>query len=150
MNYRTLQGFSLQKPRKNLHEICSAHVLFSAVSLCYNGSGLKTKQPGAACVGGPRLCLQPVGCGHKSRLPHVIVRKQERGCCGIAKLKTIPIKVYYPQSEEGRQELARRAAQLHAQVVLEKIQKLDCPAAQKQWLLKKIYKKVFRTDDLAP
>ena len=101
-------------------------------------------------MGGPRSCLRPDDCGHKSRLPHVIVRKQERGCCGIAKPKTIPIKVYYPQSEEGRQELARRAAQLHAQVVLEKIQKLDCPAAQKQRLLKEICKKASRTDDLEP
>lgn len=98
-------------------------------------------------MGGPRLCLRPYGRRHKSRLPHVIVRKQERGCCGIAKPKTILVKMYYPQSEEGRQELARRAAQLHAQVVLEKIQKLDCPAAQKQRLLKEICKKTSQRSD---
>lgn len=44
-----------------------------------------------------------------------------------------PIKVivHYPKTEEGRQELARRVADVHADFVISSINKLDCPIKQK-------------------
>ena len=43
--------------------------------------------------------------------------------------------VYYPKTEEGKRELARRVADVHADVVHQAIQKLNCPSAQKLELL---------------
>lgn len=51
--------------------------------------------------------------------------------------KNTPIKmiVYFPKTKEGQQELARRVAEVHADFVFSKIQKLDCPLEQKWELL---------------
>ena len=43
--------------------------------------------------------------------------------------------VYYPKSDEGCQELAKRVAQVHADTVLTHIRQLSCPASQKTQLL---------------
>lgn len=43
--------------------------------------------------------------------------------------KTPPIKiiVHYPQTRQGKQELAQRLADVHADAVVSTINKLDCP-----------------------
>ena len=46
---------------------------------------------------------------------------------------TPPIKiiVHYPQTQQGKQELAQRLADVHADAVVSAINKLDCPLKQK-------------------
>ena len=48
-----------------------------------------------------------------------------------------PIKVivHYPKTEEGRQELARRVADVHTDFVISSINELNCPIKQKLELL---------------
>lgn len=48
-----------------------------------------------------------------------------------------PIKVivYYPKTEDGKQELAERVASVHADMVNQTIRKLNCPSYQKELLL---------------
>ena len=55
---------------------------------------------------------------------------------GIAK-KSAPIHVvvHYPQTAKGKRELAKRVASVHADAVIHKIKKLNCPAEQKMQLL---------------
>ena len=53
----------------------------------------------------------------------------------MRKAKPIQIIVHYPQEAEGRQELARRVAEVHADAVTARIKRLPCSAAQKQQLL---------------
>lgn len=50
----------------------------------------------------------------------------------------IRILVNGPQDEAGKRELARRVAELHADFVLAAIGEMDCPAEQKQALLRAI------------
>lgn len=50
----------------------------------------------------------------------------------------IRVVVHYPGTGEGRRELARRAAEVHAEFVAETIRKLDCPARQKLDLLQAV------------
>lgn len=54
--------------------------------------------------------------------------------------KSVPIQiiVHAPTTQEGRQELARRAAEVHAAAVVRRIRKLDCPAGQKMELLRAV------------
>lgn len=58
---------------------------------------------------------------------------------GIAR-KSVPINVivHYPKTEEGRRELAVRAAGVHADIVSQYISKLNCPSEQKMQLLGEI------------
>ena len=53
----------------------------------------------------------------------------------MGKKKTIHLVLHFPESEEGRQELSRRAAQIHAESILERIEGLHCPLEQKRKLL---------------
>lgn len=48
-----------------------------------------------------------------------------------------PVKVivYFPKNAEERRELETRAAQVHAESVLRRIEELGCPATQKAQLL---------------
>lgn len=48
-----------------------------------------------------------------------------------------PVKVivYFPKNAEERRELETRAAQIHAESVLRRIEELGCPATQKARLL---------------
>lgn len=55
--------------------------------------------------------------------------------CGIRKSAPINIVVHYPKTEEGKQELAERVADVHADMVTRHIQKLNCPSEQKIELL---------------
>lgn len=43
--------------------------------------------------------------------------------------------VHYPDTAEGKEELARRAADVHANVVNQRLKSLNCPAKQKLDLL---------------
>ena len=54
--------------------------------------------------------------------------------------RSVPVKVIVcrPETEEGRRELAVRAAGVHADAVVQIIQGLDCPADQKRRLLEAV------------
>ena len=43
--------------------------------------------------------------------------------------------VYYPKTEEGKEELARRVADVHAAAVNQRLKSLNCPTSQKLVLL---------------
>ena len=43
--------------------------------------------------------------------------------------------VYYPKTEEGQMELAKRGADVHATAVTQRIKSLNCPTSQKLELL---------------
>ena len=43
--------------------------------------------------------------------------------------------VYYPKTEEGQLELAKRVSDVHADVVTRRIKSLNCPTSQKLELL---------------
>ena len=47
----------------------------------------------------------------------------------------IRVVVHGPGTGAGRQELARRAAEVHAEFVADALRRLDCPARQKLELL---------------
>ncbi|MFR1832655.1 MAG: hypothetical protein ACLSX5_05785 [Lachnospiraceae bacterium] len=72
-------------------------------------------------------------------LSHKLVKPRE--VRGIAR-KSVPIHmiVHYPESEEGRRELAQRVAGVHADLVNQTIKKLICPSKQKAKLLDSIIK----------
>ena len=53
----------------------------------------------------------------------------------MRKAAPINIIVHYPITEEGWRELRRRMASVHADAVLNSIQKLNCPSWQKIKLL---------------
>ena len=40
--------------------------------------------------------------------------------------------VYYPKTEEGKEELARRVADVHAAAVNQRLKSLNCPTSQKR------------------
>lgn len=50
----------------------------------------------------------------------------------------IRVVVHYPGTGAGRQELARRAAEVHAEFVADAVRRLDCPARQKLELLQAV------------
>ena len=55
---------------------------------------------------------------------------------GIArKCAPINIVVHYPKTEEGKRELERRVAEVHADMVTQYLNKLNCPSQQKLQLL---------------
>ena len=43
--------------------------------------------------------------------------------------------VYRPKTADGREELAKRAADVHAASVIQRLKALNCPTRQKQELL---------------
>lgn len=54
------------------------------------------------------------------------------------------LRLIHPQSPEHRAALAKKAAQLHAEAVIDQIKALPCPARQKRELLDSViagYKK---------
>lgn len=65
---------------------------------------------------------------------------------GIAK-ESSPINmiVHYPKTEEGQRELAKRVADVHANMVHQYIKKLNCPSEQKVQLLDAVIKSVSGT-----
>ena len=53
----------------------------------------------------------------------------------IRKMAPINVIVYYPKTEEGIEELARRVSDVHAAAVNQRLKSLNCPTQQKQELL---------------
>ncbi len=53
----------------------------------------------------------------------------------IRKMAPVNVIVYYPKTEEGKDELARRVADVHASAVTQRIKSLNCPDRQKLELL---------------
>ena len=55
---------------------------------------------------------------------------------GIVK-KCVPVNliVYYPNTEEGKRELAKRVADVHAETVKQTVSKLNCSSKQKEQLI---------------
>lgn len=47
----------------------------------------------------------------------------------------IHVIVHYPKTEQGKHELAKRVASVHADMVNQSIKKLNCPSEQKIQLL---------------
>ena len=43
--------------------------------------------------------------------------------------------MYYPKTDKGQAELAKRVADVHASSVIQRLKSLDCPTQQKQELL---------------
>jgi len=55
----------------------------------------------------------------------------------------IEVVVHYPKTKEGWDELGKRVATAHANYVIEKIDRLNCPTWQKLELLRAAYIKYF-------
>lgn len=53
----------------------------------------------------------------------------------IRKMAPVNVIVYYPKTEEGKEELARRVAEVHADAVVRRLKSLNCPNRQKLQLL---------------
>ncbi len=53
----------------------------------------------------------------------------------MRKAAPVHLITYFPRTEDGQTELARRIAELHAEAVLQRIQTLSCPTEQKRALL---------------
>ena len=69
----------------------------------------------------------------------------------MKKAAPINIIVHYPTTEEGWRELRRRMAIVHADAVLNSVQKLNCPTWQKIKLIDAIIedaKKEAKVDDV--
>lgn len=63
----------------------------------------------------------------------------KREVCGIRKTSaSIPVVVHLPKTEEGKQELKKRVADIHADLIIHQIQKLPGPSAQQVNLLNAI------------
>ena len=60
----------------------------------------------------------------------------------IRKSAPINIVVHYPKTEAGIAELARRVAEVHADVVNYKLKQLNCPTSQKIELLEAVIETV--------
>ena len=54
----------------------------------------------------------------------------------------IEVIVYFPNSKQGQEELAKRVAPVHAQMVHAYISRLECPTEQKDALLDAIQKSI--------
>lgn len=52
----------------------------------------------------------------------------------------VKMKVYYPRTKEGQQELTQRAADVHADYINWKLKQLNCPNRQKIELLDSVIK----------
>ena len=53
----------------------------------------------------------------------------------IRKMAPVNLIVYYPKTEEGKAELARRVSDVHASAVNQRLKSLNCPTKQKLDLL---------------
>lgn len=60
----------------------------------------------------------------------------------MRKMAPINVIVYYPKTEEGREELSRRVALVHADAVNQRLKELNCPEKQKLELLDAVIRTV--------
>ena len=58
----------------------------------------------------------------------------------IRKMAPIHVIVYYPKTEAGKEELARRVSDVHATAVNQRLKSLNCPTSQKLELLDAVIK----------
>lgn len=56
----------------------------------------------------------------------------------IRKMVPVKLTVYYPKTEEGKKELARRVSDVHAAAVTQRLKLLNCPTQQKLSLLESV------------
>ena len=56
----------------------------------------------------------------------------------IRSMAPINLIVYYPKTEEGQLELAKRVSDVHATAVTQRIKSLNCPTNQKLELLEAV------------
>ena len=56
----------------------------------------------------------------------------------MRKSAPVKIKVYYPQTDEGRQELARRVSDVHSDYVVAQIDKMNVPIKEKLRMLEAV------------
>ena len=64
-----------------------------------------------------------------------IRRVQPREVTVIRKMAPVNVIVYYPKTEAGSEELARRVSDVHAAAVHQRLKSLNCPTSQKLELL---------------
>lgn len=64
-----------------------------------------------------------------------MVKRKTEGGTVIRKRAPINLIVYYPRTDEGKEELARRVSDIHAAAVNQRLKSLNCPTSQKQELL---------------
>lgn len=50
----------------------------------------------------------------------------------------VTVIIHSPQSQEGKLELSRRVAEIHADAVIHRIKSLNCPTSQKSALLEAV------------
>lgn len=67
----------------------------------------------------------------------------------MRKMAPVNVIVYYPKTEEGREELRRRVALVHADAVNRRLKELTCPEKQKLELLDAVIDTVRRRRDEA-
>ena len=59
----------------------------------------------------------------------------------------INVIVYYPTTEEGKKELAKRVSSVHSDVIIRHIKKLNCSNAQKKELFNKIIDDIINDEN---
>lgn len=57
------------------------------------------------------------------------------GGMAVRRKQPVTVVVHHPETEEGRQMLARCVAQIHGELVRYRISQLSCPEKQKQEML---------------
>ncbi len=62
----------------------------------------------------------------------------------IRSVVPISLIIYYPKTEEGRENLAKRVSDVHASAITQRIKSLNCPTSQKLKLLDAIMEDVKR------
>ena len=60
----------------------------------------------------------------------------------IRSMAPLNLIVYYPKTEEGQIELAKRVSDVHAAAVTQRIKSLNCPSSQKLELLDSVIETV--------
>lgn len=58
----------------------------------------------------------------------------------------VAVKVYFPETQEGKRELAGRVAEVHAGFVIHTIDKRNCSAKQKRELLQAVADEMKKRD----
>lgn len=64
-----------------------------------------------------------------------VFRQAPKEVTVIRSMAPINLIVYYPKTEEGQIELAKRVSDVHAAAVTQRIKSLNCPTSQKLELL---------------
>lgn len=65
----------------------------------------------------------------------------------MGKSTPIDLVIYTPQTPEGKLELSRRIAEIHADVTIRRIKELNCSASQKVQLVNALVQAIVGTND---